>query len=292
MKIDTLVVGASGLVGRILLNRLGSRAHGTGLTNAVLPLFRLDITDSSAVAAELERLRPKHVIVSAAFTNVNACETDEELSRRVNVEGPRNVARACTAIGASCVFLSTDYVFGGDTGPHPTTETPAPLNVYGRHKLEAEAAVANECERSLIVRACNIYGWQSEGMNFVMACWRLGSEGKAMRVPFDQWGNPTHADDLAEAVVRALDRELTGIVHFAGPDYVDRLVWARRSAAAFGLDASFVEGVATQELNQAAPRPLRGGLDASDTERLVDLKFAGLEEGLARVVRDKAAAGD
>lgn len=282
---DTVVVGASGLVGGILLNRLGERAVGTGLTNGVPPLLSLDITDENAVLQTLSDLQPRHVIVSAAFTNVNACETEVARSQAVNVDGPRFVAKACSSIGASCLFISTDYVFDGDAGPHPLSERPRPLNVYGRHKLEAEAAVRVHCSDSLVVRACNIYGWQPDGFNFVMACWRLAREGKPMRVPVDQWGNPTHADDLAEAVVRAIDRRLTGILHFAGPDYVDRLEWAQRSAKAMELDPGFIEGLRTEELGQAAPRPLKGGLEASEAEALLDLRFSGLDEGLAKVAR-------
>jgi dTDP-4-dehydrorhamnose reductase len=280
---DTLVVGASGLVGGILLERLGARARGTGLTKAAAPLLRLDIADRDEVSRVFEALRPRHVIVSAAYTDVNGCESDVDRSLRANVEGPAIVARACERIGASCVFLSTDYVFDGEHGPHAPDELPRPLNVYGRHKLEAEGLVLACCSRALVIRACNIYGWQPDGMNFVMACWRLGREGRPMRVPSDQWGNPTHADDLAEAVVRALDRDLRGVLHLAGPDYVDRLDWARRTAQALGLDPGFIEGVPTALLAQAAPRPLRGGLDAREGEQAVGLRFAGLEEGLARV---------
>jgi dTDP-4-dehydrorhamnose reductase len=104
-----------------------------------------------------------------------------------------------------------------------------------------------------------------------------------MRVPIDQWGNPTYADDLVDAVARAGAMRESGIFHVAGPDYVDRLTWARRAAAAFGLDDSFIEGVPTSELRQPARRPLRAGLDSRVSAAALGIVPRGLDAGLSAV---------
>lgn len=279
---DVLIVGASGLVGRLLFSRLGRRAEGTCFQTVDPSMHRLDVTDAQAVREMLQARSPAHVIMTAAYTNVDGCEADPARSYQVNVEAVRSVAAACQEISANCVFFSSDYVFGGENGPHKVDEPAAPLNVYGHHKVEAERIVAASCTRHLIVRTCNIYGWQPQGMNFVMACWRRGIDGEAMRVPIDQFGNPTDAEDLARAMEIALDRQLQGTLHLAGPDYVDRLTWGQRVAGALDLDPGFLQGIRTSEIGQAATRPLQGGLDAHDGYRSVGFKFASLSEGLRR----------
>ncbi len=278
-----LIVGASGLVGGYLLDYFGPRAVGTGNANAASRqgLIGCDITDAAQTNAVVSQSGADVVVHTAAYTHVDGCEQNPELSEAVNVEGTRNVAEACKKAGVRYIFVSTDYVFDGTSGPHRIDEAFAPLNVYGRHKVAAEEIVAGTVEDHAIVRSCNLYGWQPGGKNFVMAVYQLGLEGKPMRVPVDQFGSPTLAEDMANAIDELASSELTGAFHCAGPDYVDRLEWAQRSAEAFNLDPGFVTGVATSELAQPAPRPLKGGLDSSETCRRLGVTFRGVDGGLA-----------
>jgi dTDP-4-dehydrorhamnose reductase len=278
-----LIVGASGLVGGYLLDYFGSRGVGTGNANTAsrAGLIGCDITDAAQTNAVVAQSGADVVVHTAAYTHVDGCEQNPDLSRAVNVEGTRNVASACRDAGVRYIFVSTDYVFDGDSGPHRIGESFAPLNVYGRHKAEAEEIVADTVENHAIVRSCNLYGWQPGGKNFVMAVYQLGLEGKPMRVPVDQFGSPTLAEDMANGVDRLASSDKTGAFHFAGVDWVDRLEWAQRSAEAFGLDPSFISGVETSELAQPAPRPLKGGLDSSETSRQLGVTFRGVADGLA-----------
>jgi dTDP-4-dehydrorhamnose reductase len=285
----TLVIGASGLVGSRILARFGEGARGTYCSHARPGLRLVDITDADTVNMEIETLRPAVIVLAAAYTHVDGCEQNPARSYDVNVAGTRNVARAAARRGARLIFLSSDYVFDGAHGPYALDEIPAPINVYGHHKLEAERIVESELESYAIIRSCNIYGFDADGKNFVMAVYRNGVSGTPMRVPVDQWGNPTYADDLVEAVARAGTLRTSGIFHVAGPDYVDRLSWARRAAAAFGLDASYIEGVPTSELGQPARRPLRAGLDSRASTSMLGIATRGLESGLA-LVRERIEA--
>jgi len=279
----TLIIGASGLVGSRILARFGADARGTYCTHARPGLQLVDVTDSDTVDDEIEALRPALVVLAAAYTHVDGCEKDPARSYDINVVGARNVARAAARYGARMVFLSSDYVFDGEHGPHALDETPAPMNVYGHHKLEAERIIASECPSYAILRSCNIYGYDAEGKNFVMAVYRNGLARTPMRVPIDQWGNPTYADDLVDAVARAGAMSESGIFHVAGPDYVDRLTWARRAAEAFGMDPGFIEGVPTSELRQAARRPLKAGLDSTASLQRLGTEARTLAAGLAAV---------
>lgn len=291
-RADVLVVGASGLVGRLLLARFGARATGTCNVHPSPGLVALDITDAQATRAVVASLAPRVVVHTAALTDVNRCEVDPEASRLVNVEGTRNVAAAAREAGARYVFFSTDYVFG-DGGPHAPGAVRAPLNVYGRHKAEAEDIAAG-VEDHAIIRACNVYGWQEGGKNFVMAVVEAMEAGRHVRAAFDQWVSPTLAADLAEATARLAFGEpggdLRGVVHLAGPDHVTRLEWTLRAAKAFGLDPGLVDSVSVDSLGAAAPRPRSGGLDARASEAALGLRMRGLDEGLAAMRRDRDAA--
>jgi len=279
---DVLVIGASGLVGTALMRRLGARACGTYRQNGAPGLVPLDVCDAPAVRDLVAQTRPRAVVHCAAWTHVDGCEEDPERSHAINVDGVGNVARAAAAIDARMIFISSDYVFG-DGGPHAISEQPAPLNVYGRHKLEAERVVATTVRDRVVVRSCNVYGYQPGGKNFVMAVLEYARASRKLRAPSDQWGNPTLADDLAAAIGALTQSELRGVLHLAGPDYVDRPAWARRAAEAFGFVNVEIDLVSTAELGQPARRPLRAGLESREFYARVGVEFRGLTEGLAAV---------
>jgi dTDP-4-dehydrorhamnose reductase len=287
---DVVVVGASGLVGTAVFARLRARAVGTSHTRPNPELVGLDVTDRRAAHELLGRLQPRVVVHCAAWTHVDGCEADPARSRLVNVEGVRNVALAAASIGAHLIFFSSDYVFGGEHGPHRLDEPLAPMNVYGRHKLEAESVVAATVASHAIVRSCNLYGYQATGKNFVMAVLEHARARRPMRIASDQWGSPTLAADLAAATEKLADSALGGVFHLAGPDYVDRPTWARRVTGAFGLDPAFLQPTPTAALGQAAARPLRAGLDSAASERELGFAFRGLSEGLEAVAHDEREA--
>ena len=285
------MLGASGLVGSRIRRVLGDSSVGTYRSRPVRGLHLLDVAERADIDDFFDAIRPTAVVLAAAYTHVDGCERDPARSYETNVLGALNVARAATAYGAHVVFLSSDYVFGGDAGPHPLGEAVKPLNIYGQHKLDAERIIAREARSYTILRSCNVYGYERDGTNFVMAVYRNGVARTTMRVPADQWGNPTHADDLAIAVAVAARRRGAEILHVAGPDYVDRLRWATHVAAAGGLDPSFIEAVSTSNLAQAATRPLRAGLDSVDSLATLGVKMRGLDEGLAEVVAALRSGG-
>jgi dTDP-4-dehydrorhamnose reductase len=280
----TLIVGASGLVGRAL-HAAFPDAIGTYFRNPAPRLEPLDITDGDAVHGLVGRVAPGLILLPAAQPNVDRCETDAAESVAVNVEGTRHVAEAAAAAGARLVFFSTDYVFDGRDGPYPPEAQPSPINVYGRHKLEAERLVRATVADHLIVRACGVYGYQADGKNFVMALVRLARAGERMRVPADQWGTPTLADNLAEAVRELALGGHRGIVHPVGPDYLTRIEFARLAAEVMGYAPSFLQPVATPDLRQAAARPLRGGVDNRSTQAILQTRLVGAREGLTLVRR-------
>jgi dTDP-4-dehydrorhamnose reductase len=280
-----LIVGASGFVGGELLREFTDEAVGTYYHTPRAGLLRLDITDAAAVTELVGRLRPAIIIHPAAQPNVDRCESEVEESYRVNVAGTRNVARAARDVGARFVYFSTDYLFDGTAGPYAPDATPAPLQVYGRHKLEAERAVQETVADHVIVRICGVYGYHPGGKNFIMGLIAKGRSQERMNVPADQWGTPTFVESLASAVKELAQSRHTGVAHPVGPDYLSRIAFARRAAEILGFPTDFLHPLATAELAQAARRPLRGGVDNRSTQALLRTPLAGIEHGLREVRR-------
>ena len=188
--------------------------------------------------------RPELVLHAAAWTKVDAAESDPEAARRANVEGTRNVV----ALGAPLVYYSTDYVFDGKKGePYVESDTPNPLGVYARTKLEGE----QEVQKGWIVRSSWLFGWT--GHNFVRTMLRLGAERDEVAVVDDQRGSPTYVGHLAEATRELLERP-HGVWHVAAEG---DCTWADLAEAIFdeaGLDCR-VRRITTAEYRAPAPRP-------------------------------------
>ncbi len=286
----TLIIGASGLVGNALRAAFPD-AVGTYLRTPTPDLVPLDITDPTAVQTLLDDVAPSLILLPAALPHVDRCETEPAESERVNVAGTRNVAQAAAARQARLVFFSTDYVFDGTAGPYAIDAPTHPINVYGHHKLAAETLVRDLVADHLIVRACGVYGYQPAGKNFVMALDRLAATGDVMRVPSDQWGTPTHAENLAAAVRELALGTHRGVVHPVGGDYLTRIEFARLAAEVFGHDPGFLQPVTTPELKQPAARPLRGGVDNRATQALLShTRLIGARAGLTEMRRQMEAA--
>ncbi len=277
---SVLVVGSSGFVGAELLRAFGGDTVGTYCKTERPGLERLDITEAAEVDAFVNRLRPRLIVHPAAQPNVDRCESEVGESYQVNVAGTRNVAQAAARIGARYVYFSTDYLFDGTDGPYPVDAEPSPINVYGQHKLEAEQIVQATVADHLIVRVCGVYGYHPEGKNFIMGLLQKGGDGVTMNVPSDQWGTPTYVENLAEAVKELSLGSHTGIAHPVGPDYLVRIEFARLAAEILGLDDSFLNPMTTEELDQPAARPERGGVDNRSTQAMLETRLLPAREGL------------
>ena len=215
------VTGVNGQLGYDTVKELLSRGHrviGSGTAaecRCACEYCRLDITDTVAVNAALMRIKPDAVIHCAAWTAVDAAEDEENHSRvyAVNVDGTANIASACSALDCKLLYISTDYVFDGqgDEPWRPDCRTYAPLNVYGRSKLEGELAVASAAERFFIVRTAWVFG--VNGKNFVRTMLELGRTHDSLRVVNDQIGTPTYTPDLARLLADMIESEKYGYYH-------------------------------------------------------------------------------
>lgn len=216
-----LITGASGQLGTELVKALQT---GQTVSGALLKIYAdteidavthqsLNIADCQAVDKWFASHPPYDLVINAAAqTNVDGCEKAEAQAYRVNAHSPENLALAVTRTGGKFIHVSTDYVFAGNEATPRTEEDPVcPVSAYGRTKLAGEKLALDACPKTFVVRTAWLYG--AEGKNFVKTMLRLARQNGVIKVVNDQWGNPTNAADLADALLRLAVTDQYGIYH-------------------------------------------------------------------------------
>jgi dTDP-4-dehydrorhamnose reductase len=213
---------------------------------------QLDVSDADAVRERIEAARPSVVVHCAAMTNVDACEDEPERAFAVNAAGSGHVAAAAAAVGAAVVAVSTDYVFDGDHAPYRENSPTAPIQVYGRSKLEGESAVREANPRHFIVRSAWIYG--PGGKNFLSKLPQLAETNESINAVVDQFGSPTYAPDLAGAIAQLAATEAYGTLHVVNEGRCSFAEFCELAAKLLGSDLR-VDHVKLDDLGRPAPRP-------------------------------------
>ena len=226
-----------------------------------------DITDPKA--AERIVQRGDVVINCAAYTNVDAAESDETTAHAVNATGPEHIARACARAGAQLIHVSTDYVFGGDAGaplrPYEPSDDTAPLGVYGRTKLAGEVAVLEALPQAVVVRTAWVYTGGT-GKDFVAVMQRLAASDGPVDVVDDQSGSPTYVADLAGALLQVAGGGVSGpILHAANEGAISRFEQARAVFEECGADPQRVRPVSSTQNPRPAPRPAYSALGSRES---------------------------
>lgn len=290
-----LVCGASGQVGHELVDR----AAGYGLDVLGMTREQLDITDSRRVAELVARYTPGLIINAAAYTHVDNAETQAEQAYAVNRDGVATLAEAARQAEIPLLHISTDYVFSGEAREaYRETDPVAPTGVYGASKRAGEEAIEAILDRHLIVRTSWVYG--VHGHNFVKTMLRLGQQRDALSVVADQFGCPTQAGSLADALLqlaRRYAREGTlawGLYHYSGQpscswfDFAEEIF---RQAAARGLLAKTpqVSAITTAQYPTPARRPAWSVLDCTKFEQAFAIAPRDWREDLARMLDTLAA---
>jgi dTDP-4-dehydrorhamnose reductase len=252
--VRVLITGGNGLLGKEIA-RVFERSAGVRTTDRE----EWDVTDPEACRREVDAFRPDVVVHCAAYTAVDLAEKEPEMARLLNVEGTRNVARACRERGALMVTFGTDYVFDGASSRPYREEDPAnPLSVYGKTKWAAEEALREEGGEHLLVRTQWLFG--PAGKNFIRTILGKVRQGETLRVAFDQLGCPTLSKDLAVGVRNLLEVGARGTCHFSNEGETSWFGLARHVLLRCGLPTEALVPARTCELPYPAPRPAYGVL--------------------------------
>ena len=257
-----LIAGAAGQVGRALVDSAPAPIEVVKCSHQ-----NLDVADERAVLSCIRSHAPDVIVNAAAYTAVDRAESEPELARRVNSDGPRYLALAAREVGARLVQVSTDFVFDGVSSiPYPPEAPTNPLNVYGVTKRAGEQAVLEVLPgRSVVLRTSWLYA--AQGSNFVRTMLRLMGANGAVRVVADQVGTPTAARSLAQAIWKITERpSVTGIHHWSDAgvaSWYDFAVAIADIAELRGLLAAAitVTPISTEEYPTAARRPRYSVLD-------------------------------
>lgn len=268
-----LIVGASGLVGSHVTVEAIRRGHGTTGTFRHFPvdgLRRLDLADESTTRALLHEVRPDWVVHAAGWTWVDGCEKDPARAHLENAEQPAALARLCREARARFAYFSTTYVFDGEAGPYRESDQPSPINIYAAAKWAGEQAVQRELQgEALIPRVICVWGREEQRKNFGYQVIKAVREGRPLRLPSDQAGNPTWAGDIAAWLLDLIEAGERGVWNLVGDrphclraEWADAIVAGLRThapAMAEALAAWSYETVSTSSLQQPARRPLAAG---------------------------------
>ncbi len=220
------VTGVNGQLGHDVINELverGCSCIGSDITPTYAGMadntavtsnsyIMMDITDAKQVATILTEIKPDVVVHCAAFTKVDLAEDESDLCWTINVDGTRNIAKACRATNSKMVYISTDYVFPGNgEKPYEVDDAFCPQNVYGITKLAGELAVKSLLQQYFIVRTAWVFG--INGNNFVKTMLHVGKTHDTVRVVNDQIGTPTYTPDLARLLCDMIETEEYGTYH-------------------------------------------------------------------------------
>lgn len=289
-----LITGARGQLGRSIIDA----SQSNGCRVQAPPEEDLDITDHGKVDHIITDLQPDIVINTAAYTQVDKAETEETLAFKINKTGCTHLARICAEKQIPLVHISTDYVFDGQKdAPYLETDPISPLGVYGRSKAEGEIEIRSILKEHIILRTSWLYG--IHGQNFVKTMLRLATGQKEIRVVADQYGCPTNAADLAQAILTICDHLYSkpkinwGTFHYCGSGVISWHTFAEKILELTrqhpGTRTASVKPVTTAEYPTQAARPIYSALDCSRITRHFGIRPRPWQISLAKTIRQLLA---
>jgi dTDP-4-dehydrorhamnose reductase len=285
-----LVTGASGSLGWTLAGVLATRCKTTATyyAHSCVPEpahgVQVDFCEVWAAGRVIDQYRPDVTIHLAAITDPDRCERNPQLAFRVNFEAATELARACKQAGSRVVFMSTDLVFGGSKGDYTEEDIPRPLSIYGMSKLRAEEAIMQECGDALVMRGSLLYGVGSPvSKTFLTRILEKLDRGDKMELFTDQRRNPILVDDLAQAIIVAIEQDLYGLYHVGGSEALSRYDFGRKVCDAYGCDQGLLVPIRMQDFSYDARRPLDSTLNISKFVRATGFVPSKVSDGLVKV---------
>ena len=243
-----LITGSNGMLGHDLIDVLDGKHELIKTTSK-----SLDITDEDKVKDYIVNENPDIVINSAAYTDVDGCETNEEIAYKVNGEGVKNLALACKVVDCPLVHISTDYVFNGENNKlWMEDDEVGPISIYGKSKLQGEEAIESILDNFFIIRTSWLYG--INGGNFPKTMLELAKTHDTLTVVTDEIGTPTYTLDLAQAIAELIETEYYGIYHITNSDYCSWFDFAKYIFEVKNIDVNVVP-VTAEEFARPASRP-------------------------------------
>jgi len=293
MKRKVLITGSNGLLGQKLVKQLvnhnefdliaTSRGNNRIESTKGFTYLSLDITSEEEVKTFFTEHKPDVVINTAAMTNVDACEDDQDACWKINVDAVQFLLNSCEEFSSHLIHLSTDFIFDGENGPYKETDTPNPLSFYAKSKLASEELLEeSNYDNWAIARTIIVFGTGDNLSRSNVVLWALGALAKQddMNVVDDQFRSPTFAEDLAKGCIQIAEHNATGIYHLSGKDIMSILELVHRVAKFLNVSTNKVKPIKTASLGRKAARPPKTGFVLDKAARDIGYNPRSFEEAL------------
>ena len=288
-----LITGSNGLLGQKLVNLLQEKNEnywlatargGNRISNLAKEHFAtMDISDKQSIQEVFESYKPSVLIHTAAMTQVDDCEAQQEACWLQNVKAVEYLVEACSKYQTFFVHLSTDFIFDGKDGPYSEEAEANPISFYGESKWEAEKILQASNIDWAIARTVLLYGIVEDMSRSNIILWVKKSleEGKTIKVVDDQWRTPTLAEDLAMGTYLIAKQKAKGIFNISGKDLLTPYQMALATADFFGLDKSLIQRADSSTFSQPAKRPPKTGFLIDKARKILGYEPHSFLEGLA-----------
>ena len=253
---NILVTGAGGAIGHVLYAYLADKGHtvtGLDYVNKYHYITPVDLTDPKTTETAINNAKPDVIIHLAGLKNVLLCERDPDICWRLNFETARNVGTVSAQLNAKLLFMSSDYVFDGESGPFSESSPCTPSTGYGKAKVKVEQWISNHVDNHTIIRTSGVYGYANDFSELVR---KVLSRGESFEA-FDNLVNtPTSTQDLNCMITKIINQDIRGTVHACGSEHLSRFQLSKSIALQFSLDPSLLTPISVDFTKDIRPRKL------------------------------------
>jgi len=288
-----LVIGGSGLLGNAILEKSNFsfdvlstyNNNKIGIPNTQSHHISLP-SDFDKLRSLLNDRRPDVVINTAAYSNVDFCESNKEEAYLLNTKIAGEIASICSQVNSKLIFISSDYVFDGTKGNYSEDDKPSPMNYYGHTKKLAEELILKS-SRNTVIRTSIIYGLDKRVrfLNFVVNNLKKGEEVLAYN---DIFQSPILIDEIVESILKVAISDMTGIFHVSGSSCVNKFDFAKIIAEHFGFDENLVKPISVKNAHTKGLKPGKLCLDNTKAKKTFNINFSTIEEGV-RMISNKSS---
>jgi len=267
VKLKFLVTGSAGLIGRQVVKDLSETHEVFSCYNKSKPEFgiptKMDLLNHEMISNVLSEKKPDVVIHLGAMTAVDLCDTQQDNALKINSQATEILAKECSKINSFMVYVSTDYVFDGNTGMYEENDTTNPLGFYGKSKLLGEKSIQNFSSNWCIARTSTPFGLHPTKKSFPIWVIENLQKQKQIDVLTDQFTSPTYVPSLSRMLIEISERHLTGIIHVAGASKISRYEMASLVSDKLGLDGKLLREISINDIKWEAQRPKDSSLNVS-----------------------------
>jgi dTDP-4-dehydrorhamnose reductase len=262
-----LVTGSAGLIGRQVVKDLSETHEVFSCYNKSKPehgnIIKMDLLNHEMISNVMSEKKPDVVIHLGAMTAVDLCDAQQDNALKINSQATEILAKECSKINSFMVYVSTDYVFDGNTGMYEENDTTNPLGFYGKSKLLGEKSIQNFSSNWCIARTSTPFGLHPTKKSFPIWVIENLQKQKQIDVLTDQFTSPTYVPSLSRMLIEISERHLTGIIHVAGASKISRYEMASLVSDKLDLDEKLLREISMNDLKWEAQRPKDSSLNVS-----------------------------